>query len=283
MEAHHVRSTSVPSKRHPLFSEYDEQLCRLRSSEAASSSSTVVCKLTGLQELHDCVDNLLCLPLNQQALCKEQNQKCLDKILDGSLRVLDVCNTVKDVLSQTKEATQELESVMRRRSSAEAELSSEIKKFLASRKVMKKALHKAMDKRCNFSPLNKDQETVEIVSVLREVESITLAIFQSLISFISGQNSQSKSNKWSLASVLKNSKKVCCEEVMESNKFASVDVALSIFVGQKLKKSDNKFVENVQNELKALELCIEDLEGGVESLYRRLIKTRVFMLNTLNY
>uniref|UniRef100_A0A803NR01 Uncharacterized protein n=1 Tax=Cannabis sativa TaxID=3483 RepID=A0A803NR01_CANSA len=283
MEAHHVRSTSVPSKQHPLFSEYDEQLCRLRSSEAASSSSTVVCKLTGLEELHDCVDNLLCLSLNQQALCKEQNQKCLDEILDGSLRVLDVCNTVKDVLLQTKEATQELQSVMRRRSSAEAELSSEIKKFLASRKVMKKALHKAMEKRCNFSPLNKDQETVEIVSVLREVESITLAIFQSLISFISGQNSQSKSNKWSLASVMKNSKKVCCEEVMESNKFASVDVALSIFVGQKLKKSDNKFVENVQNELKALELCILDLEGGVESLYRRLIKTRVFMLNTLNY
>ncbi|KAM6558529.1 hypothetical protein CsatA_027768 [Cannabis sativa] len=283
MEAHHVRSTSVPSKQHPLFSEYDEQLCRLRSSEAASSSSAVVCKLTGLEELHDCVDNLLCLPLNQQALCKEQNQKCLDEILDGSLRVLDVCNTVKDVLLQTKEATQELESVMRRRSSAEAELSSEIKKFLASRKVMKKALHKAMEKRCNFSPLNKDQETVEIVSVLREVESITLAIFQSLISFISGQNSQSKSNKWSLASVMKNSKKVCCEEVMESNKFASVDVALSIFVGQKLKKSDNKFVENVQNELKALELCIQDIEGGVESLYRRLIKTRVFMLNTLNY
>ncbi|KAM6558521.1 hypothetical protein CsatA_027760 [Cannabis sativa] len=283
MEAHHVRSTSVPSKQHPLFSEYDEQLCRLRSSEAASSSSAVVCKLTGLEELHDCVDNLLCLSLNQQALCKEQNQKCLDEILDGSLRVLDVCNTVKDVLLQTKEATQELQSVMRRRSSAEAELSSEIKKFLAFRKVMKKALHKAMEKRCNFSPLNKDQQSVEIVNMLREVESITLTIFQSLISFMTGQNSLSKSNKWSFVSKMKNSKRVCCEEVMESNRFASLDAALSIFASQKLKKADNKLEEVVQNELKALELCIRDLEGGVDSLYRRLIKTRVFMLNTLNY
>ncbi|XP_062104092.1 uncharacterized protein LOC133815252 [Humulus lupulus] len=283
MEAHHVRSNSLHSKQHPLIPEYDKQLCRLRSSEAATSSSTVVCKLNGLQNLHDCVDNLICLPLNQQGLCREQNRKCLDEILDGSLRLLDVCDTAKDVLLQAKEATQELQSVMRRRYSGETELTCEIKNFLASRKVMKKALRKAMENRCNFSPLNKDQETVKIVSVLRDVESITLAIFQSLISFISGRNLQSKSNKWSFVSKMMNSKRVSCEEVIELNKFASVDAALSIFIGQKLKKSDNKLEEIVQNDLKALELCIQDLEGEVESLYRRLIKTRVSLLNTLNY
>ncbi|CAL2262113.1 unnamed protein product [Prunus armeniaca] len=63
--AFHTRSNSFPSRPHPIVQEVDEHLCRLRSSEAAStsSSSSICYKLSGLQDLHDCVDKLLQLPL----------------------------------------------------------------------------------------------------------------------------------------------------------------------------------------------------------------------------
>ncbi|EXB95390.1 hypothetical protein L484_014363 [Morus notabilis] len=50
-----------------------------------------------------------------------------------------------------------------------------------------------------------------------------------------------------------------------------------------MKKSDNTLAENAQNELQKLEMCIQDLEEGVENLYRSLIKTRVSLLNILNH
>ncbi|PON61497.1 hypothetical protein TorRG33x02_281450 [Trema orientale] len=205
MAAHHARSNSFPSQQLPLVPEFDEQVCRLRSSEAVSSSSTsVACKLGGHQDLHDCVDKLL-------LLCpKEQNAKSVDVLLDGSLRLLDLCNAAKDALQQTKESTQELQSIMRRIRGGEMSLSSEVKIFLASRKAVKKAVAKAIENICNFSPLKKDQvkdqETTQIVSMLREVASITVIVFELLLSFISGPKSP-KSSGWSLVTKMMKTKR----------------------------------------------------------------------------
>ncbi|EXB95398.1 hypothetical protein L484_014371 [Morus notabilis] len=276
MASYHTRSNSLPSRQHPLIPEFEEQLCRLRSSEEASSSS-VAGKLCGLQDLHDCVDKLLLRPHNQQALSRDQHEKCINELLDASLKLLDLCNTAKDALLQMKESTQELQSIIRRRRGGESSLSSEFKKFLKSRKAVKKALHKAAENRRTFSLLNKDEE---IVSMLYEVHSITLTVFQLMFAFISGP----KSSSWSLVSKLMNSTKVSCEDVNKSNEFASADASLnSLLMSHKMKKSDSVLDENAQNELQKLEMCIQDLEEGVESLYRRLIKTRVSLLNILNH
>ncbi|KAM6558535.1 hypothetical protein CsatA_027774 [Cannabis sativa] len=286
MAAYHVRSNSFPSRQHPIIPEFDALLCRLRSSEATSSSSSYVSSnLNGLQDLHDCLDKLLSLPLNQQALSKEQNQKKVDVVLDGSLRLLDLCNTAKDALLQMKESTQELQSAMRRKHGGEISLSSELKKFFCSRKMMKKALSKAMENKSKFSTssLKKEEQTAEIVSILREVELITFSVFESMVSFVS-ESKSSKANSWSLVSKVMKSRRVACEGVIECNEFASADGALASLISNKIKKTDNKVEEiNVQNELQSVESCIQDLEQGVESLYRRLIKTRVSLLNILNH
>ncbi|CAL8121897.1 unnamed protein product [Prunus armeniaca] len=95
--AFHTRSNSFTSRRHPIVQEVDEHLCRLRSSDATSTSSTSIShKLIGLQDLHSCVDRLFQLPLTQQALAQEQNEKSTNELLDGSLRLLDVCSSAKD-------------------------------------------------------------------------------------------------------------------------------------------------------------------------------------------
>ncbi|PQP91638.1 uncharacterized protein Pyn_25284 [Prunus yedoensis var. nudiflora] len=165
--AFHTRSNSFPSRPHPIVQEVDEHLVRLRSSEVTSTSSSISHKLTGLQELHSCVDRLLQLPLAQQALAQEQNEKSTNELLDGSLRILDGCSSAKDALLQTKECVQDLQSIMRRRRGSESgALTTEVRKYLTSRKMVKKAIHKAMRnlKGSSFSSLNNDNETIALLA-----------------------------------------------------------------------------------------------------------------------
>ncbi|CAN1770820.1 hypothetical protein LINPERHAP1_LOCUS11712 [Linum perenne] len=111
----------------------------MRSSQAASTSS-ISDNLRNLQDLHDCVEKLFQLPLNQQALA--QDQKFLNQLLDGSLRLLDFCNTAKDALSQMKESVCELQSVLRRK---QGDLDqSDVKQYITKRKAVKKAIQKAL-------------------------------------------------------------------------------------------------------------------------------------------
>ncbi|CAL8166175.1 unnamed protein product [Prunus armeniaca] len=134
------------------------------------------------------------LPLTQQALAQEQNEKSTNELLDGSLRLLDVCSSAKDALLQTKECVQDLQSIMRRTRRGESRaLTTEVSKYLTSRKMVKKAIHKAMVnlKGSSFSSLSKNNETIAVVSTLSDIEAVTLSVFESLLSFISGPNSKS--------------------------------------------------------------------------------------------
>ncbi|KAM1382778.1 hypothetical protein COP1_035188 [Malus domestica] len=240
--AFHTRSNSFPSRPHPIVEEVYELLCRLRSSESTStSSSSISHKLSNLKDLHDCVEKLL-----------------------------DVCATVKDTLSQSKECVQDLQSIIRRRG-GESALTSEVTKYLTSRKLVKKAIHKAMvnlkgmKNRSAFCSPNKDEETISIFSKLRDVEAVTREVFESLMSFISGPKSRS------LVSKMMQSKRAACETETEVNEFSQVDAAL------------HKSADNAQNQLEKLESCIQDQEEGLECLFRQLIKTRVSLLNILNH
>ncbi|KAI9182325.1 hypothetical protein LWI28_024217 [Acer negundo] len=278
IQSYHVRSNSLPSKPHPITSEVDQHLTRLRSSQAtsSSSSSSICLEINGLQDLHGCVDKLLQLPLIQQALGQEQQNKWIDELLNGSLKILDVSIIAMDSLLQIKECVQGLQSVLRRRRGGE--ISSEVKKYLASRKAVKKTIKKALKGGMENKWSSKISEELETITMLREVEAITFAVFESMLSLISGPKASSKSG-WSLVSKLIHSKRISCEEENQEtymNEFAKVDAALSTLTG----KSDN--IICVQNQLKELESSIQDLEEGIECLSRHLIKFRVCLLNIFN-
>ncbi|CAN8229322.1 unnamed protein product [Cochlearia groenlandica] len=216
----HVRSKSFPSMQHPKAAYIDEQLTRLRSCEAASSSSSIFQRLSNLQELHESLEKMLRLSITNHALSQDH----IEKLLDGSLRILDLCNVAKDALSQMKEGLKEIQSILRRK---RGDLSGEVKKYLATRKFLKKSFQKV-----------------------------------SLFSFMSGSKS---CGKWSLVSKIMSQSKVTCEA--EANEFTRVDFG---FGSEKSMK-----MEDVQS----LESCIEDLEDGIESLSKSLIKYRVSILN----
>ncbi|CAL9022917.1 unnamed protein product, partial [Prunus brigantina] len=176
----------------------------------------------------------------------------------------------------------EIQSIMRRRRGGKSRFTNEVRKYLASRKVVKKAVCKALgtlrtsQKKSTFSSTNNDNVTVALIGVLREVEAVSLTVFESLLSFISGAKSASKMRGWSFVSKLMLTKKVGCEEdKTEINEFADVDAALSSLVCQETSNSDSMVdSENVQSELQQLEMCSQDLEEVLECLFRRLIKNR---------
>ena len=182
----HTCSNSLPTRTHPLISEFNDQLSKLRDFEETSPSSTSICqKLNGLQDLHDCVDKLLLLPFTQ-ALAQEQHKKWFNEMLDGSLMLLDVCGTAIDALLKTKECTRELQPTLRRRKDSNMEIAREVEKYLASRKIQNKALQKAlkgMQVKINY----KNTEDFLIISVLKELEAVTLTGFESLLTLLLNQ------------------------------------------------------------------------------------------------
>lgn len=284
---HQSRSKSLPCKPHPFILQCNQNLASLEALDATSSSSSLFRqKLTGLQTLHDCIENLVLLPLTQEVLVQERQEKWVDELLDGSLRLLDVCTVAKDSLLHTKECARELQSIMRRKRGGEMEVTAEVRKFLASRKVVKKAILKALEnlqatvKKAKFSPSNKNDRTATLASLFKDVQVITLSILESLLNFISGP-AQSKPSKWSLVSKLIHNKKVVCTQESDPNEFSNVDAALQSFEFHVTRKSDN--ISHLQNHLEDIESVIQDFVEGLETLFKRFIKIRVSLLNILNH
>ncbi|KAL0383871.1 UNVERIFIED_CONTAM: hypothetical protein Sradi_2781400 [Sesamum radiatum] len=101
---HHGRSLSLPSGSYPALSQFDENLSRIRSSDAASSSmSSVRGRIDGLKNLYDSIHDLLQLPHNQQIVSQECQEKWVDQTLYDYIRLLDSCSTAKDLISITKQ------------------------------------------------------------------------------------------------------------------------------------------------------------------------------------
>ncbi|XP_027356709.1 uncharacterized protein LOC113866022 [Abrus precatorius] len=146
---------------------------------------------------------------------------------------------------------------------------------------MKKAIQKALD---NFkginnelmvSSSNKDNEILSILGILKEAKAVTMRSLESLLLFVS----QSKKSRWSIISKLMQPARVTCDsQESDTNEFVKVDAALQSLISHKPSS-----VENFHIHLENLEICIEDLEVGVEHLSRKLIRTRVSLLNILSH
>ncbi|KAK6939257.1 Protein BPS1, chloroplastic [Dillenia turbinata] len=105
--------------------------------------------------------------------------------------------------------------------------------------------------------------------------------FESLLLVVSGTKSESKS----LVSKLIRSKRVACEgEDSHTSEVEKIECALDALKQQKSSKSDDfERVQNLQKQLESFESRIQELNEGVESLFRHIMRIRVSLLNILNY
>ncbi|PIN25737.1 hypothetical protein CDL12_01531 [Handroanthus impetiginosus] len=260
---HHGRSLSLPSESHPAMSQFDENLSRVRASSEAtcSSLSSMNARINDLKSLYDNIDDLLLLPQNQQIISQEQ-------ILDDYISLLDACSKVRELISLTKQDVREFLSAVRRKDC------NGIQACLTSRRKSKKVIQKSLK---NLRSFKSQRNTISLQKdILKDAESVTLSLFESLLYYVMGTKVQEKKNGWSLVSKLMHSKKVSPQgEETYLNEFKKMDLFLQL--------SQENRVEELVNHLKEMESSIQILEDALELLFRQLIKTRVSLLNILNH
>ncbi|KAK0603523.1 hypothetical protein LWI29_005888 [Acer saccharum] len=305
---YHVRSISLPSRSHPTTIKIEEELTKLKALEESSSRSLgsfCVSGLSGLEELYLCLDDLLNVASTQQVLSHhQQNQNQHERysifdelMLDGSVKVLDICGITRDILLQMKEHVQALNSALRRRK-GDSSIQDNITSYICFRKKMKKenkrlisTLKQIDNKFITMSPvvlLDQDQHFLAVIRVLREVNSMSSSIFQSLLTFLSvpmtskpRHSSTSSSSRWSLVTKLMHKRVMACDGQDHDenivNELESVDAILLL-----CRSYDKMQLQDANEKLKALETRVEELEKGLERLFRRLIRTRASLLNIIS-
>ncbi|CAN4083529.1 unnamed protein product [Withania somnifera] len=271
------RSISLPSRSHPATQKIEEELNKLKTWEfsASPTAEAVYNGLIGLGNLHKCMCDLLNLPLTLQALSQCQNKKWVDEILDKSVRFLDICGTIRDLVSQFKENVKDVQSSLRRK---RGDLS--ISSYMSFRKKMKKDVKnlvtalKKLDYEEAVAVMEVDQLVSAVIRMLREVTTMGISVFQMMLVFLSAPISKPIS-KWSLVSRFVNK-----GSEGNVNEIESADVALSSLCKCGLNEVEK--IQFVQNNLENLEAHFECIENGLDNIFRCLIRSRSTLLNIVS-
>ncbi|KAJ6305173.1 hypothetical protein OIU78_020670 [Salix suchowensis] len=143
---YHVRSISLPTRSNPATLEVEEALNKIKAWESSPTSGSFCNGLSGVEELCKYVDKLLNLASTQEVLSHNQKGKCHEELLDGSVRLLDVCSISRDILLRKK-------------------MKKDAKKLIASLKQMD-------NKHGASSLLDQDQHLSAVIRVIREVNPV---------------------------------------------------------------------------------------------------------------
>ncbi|KAE9612915.1 hypothetical protein Lal_00027418 [Lupinus albus] len=289
-----IRSISLPTRSHPSTIRIEEELNKLKSWETSSSSKVekICYGLSGLGELYKCVEDLLKLPLTQQALGQYQSEKWVDELLEYPVRFLDILGETRDAIMSMKGGVIKLQSALRRRKIGDLGMETHISSYWSLRRNMRKECTKSMlslrqiDQSFEAStPFDLDHHLSSIVRVLREASWITTSIFQSLVVFLSSPIFRSRhKSKWSFVSrVVQKGLLVCNNQHENINELEKVDLTLSRMVMDSPSKDfEAEKIQSAHRELEAVVLVIEVLESGLDCLFKHLINTRVSFLNILS-
>ncbi|KAK7307443.1 hypothetical protein VNO77_40518 [Canavalia gladiata] len=289
-----VRSISFPTRIHPTSQRVEALLNHLKPRNSQSISSTICLEaetiqsdLVVLAELYNCMEELLHSPQTQQALVRYQEGKLIEEALCGSVTLLDTCGSARDLLLGLKEHMQTLQSAIRRRK-GDSTIESSISTYDSFRKKAKKIIAKQLGQlkrmqnkvNSSYPLLDQDQHLTFLAKVLREASTITISILRSLLLFLSmptfrtkGSSLISKLNPMMLFSSHK--------EHRNTNGVADLNNALCSLLGREKNGDSNGEFQRVLRVLETLNVNVDGLEGGLDCIFRCLVKNRVSFLNML--
>ncbi|XP_041017813.1 uncharacterized protein LOC121260020 [Juglans microcarpa x Juglans regia] len=206
----------------------------------------------------------------RRALLHQRQEQRVHKVSEESLRMLDAYGTAQDVLLLVKKQLKDLQFTFSRGSIGEPEIGNRIAAYNLGRKTLKietlnrlnslKGMKiKGMRNKCiNLHLSSIDDNLKGVVNVLKEVRMTAISIMEVLLSLISISWLDPKSAKCSFASRL-----------VRLNRHRLNNIC------------DLMALQDTNKRLEAVEIAIEDLEAELECMFRRLIQTRVSLLNIL--
>ncbi|XP_076923965.1 uncharacterized protein LOC143586270 [Bidens hawaiensis] len=269
-----VRSVSLPCRSHPRTDKMDKLLNMFKSTCESTSNPSAEIIFSGfshLTALYECLEDLLNSNLSQIT-----NIKWTDELLDISVKFLDICSNTADVLSRIKQHVSELECDLRRHGVCSIE--SITARYIAFRNKMKKDIKESM--------ANLKQAESIICScpfmVFKEVAECNTVIFRFLLEFLAAPLLKTNRKcRWKAVSRFLSSAKVLPEgkAYTHANELQSLDDAL-------LRSSTSKkheFIQLLPNKLEALDATLEGIDCHLQLLSRRLIATRVSLLNMVSF
>nr|CAD1821271.1 unnamed protein product [Ananas comosus var. bracteatus] len=130
--AFHLRSISLPTRPHSLVLKVEEELQKLRDCVASPSlTAEMICSaFEGIRNLYGCIEELCCLLSIRNVLSHPQQKKLVEQELDRSVKLLDLCDKMRDNLDTMKTNVQDLRSALRR--GAYAALESKLQSYIRS-------------------------------------------------------------------------------------------------------------------------------------------------------
>ncbi|GMH16337.1 hypothetical protein Nepgr_018178 [Nepenthes gracilis] len=205
----------------------------------------------------------------------------MDEVLRHSLNSSQTYPNA-DLLTQTKEHVQDIQSVLRRRCCGEFVTAVEVVKYVNTRKVAKKTIKKCMHDLNIMLPkrssqTHKNVSNSSISALLRDVEAVTAEIFESLLSYMAGEKTKSKKSSRLMVS------RPMHQSAASAREFEDVDAALDSLKAEKKQTGINiEQVDQLRRQMMKLESTIEDLDGPLECLFTHIVKARASLLNILS-
>ncbi|GJY79997.1 hypothetical protein Tco_0492748 [Tanacetum coccineum] len=254
-ENHHIRSTSLPTRPHPIILQAQEEISKFRAWEASVSSvptaDSICSALTRLQVLYECVDSVLSMPLTQQALTQNQYTELVNGLLDKSISLMDICGSTRDLVSKVKENARDVQSALRRRKGEGCLTASFIKNLKKDAKKAIASLKQIDEKMGVMKPLDLDLHLLSAIKVVRDVGVVRSSVYRSLLLFLSGSAPKPKASRWSLV-----------QKMIQKGTTERHDLL------------------GLTNE--DLVCLFQEMENGLDCMFRSLLKTRTSLLNVLS-
>ncbi|KAI3757315.1 hypothetical protein L6452_04849 [Arctium lappa] len=271
----HFRSTSLPTRSHPIHFQLKYHLNQLKSQWAISDPTSgsldlgrILDALTRIRTILECLDDLLDLAPSRDSL--RRHPEWIEKVLEDFLVLVDVYGTFQMQISTLKQCNVAAQLATRRKDGLRTSVCVKgLKK--TGREVFKLMpfLHGIREhdpSGYNVTESGRDTDPdLDVGGVIRGVVEAIVMISEAVFGGISGSFETRKSS-WTIMGLKKSKREKGIGEL--ENGIWSLR---NYYEDEVMKKKM----------MKEMEECIDGIESGSERVFRGLINTRVSLLNVL--